>query len=104
LAEESRVGARIEIERLPVTAPVHRVAAARGGTARAWATGGGEDYELLFTCDRSAWEGLRDGLWAATGRRAHAIGEIVTAASGVTFVDGDGTPVALAPGFEHFAA
>ena len=102
LAEESLVGARIDVERVPVSAAARRVAAACGGDALAWATGGGEDYELLLACDPRAWDGLRRGLEDATGRPLHAIGEIVDAAAGVSFVDAAGTPVVLSRGFEHF--
>lgn len=103
LGEESAVGARIDLSRLPLSETVRRVAAACGGNALAWATSGGEDYELLLTCQPAAWERLAHGLEGATGRPLHAIGEIVAAAEGVTFLDADGHPVTLAPGFEHFA-
>jgi len=103
LGEESAVGARIDLRRLPVSEAVRRVAAACGGDALAWATSGGEDYELLLTCRPAAWERLAHGLEEATGRPLHAIGEIVAAADGVTFLDEDGHPVTVAPGFEHFA-
>jgi hypothetical protein len=36
------------------------------------------------------------------GRPLHAIGEIVEAAAGLSFVDAAGGPVDLRPGFEHF--
>jgi len=103
LAEESAVGARINLARLPLSASVRRVATACGGDPLAWATSGGEDYELLFTCGAAAWERLARGLTGVTGRLPHAIGEIVDAAQGTTFLDPDGHPVALAPGFEHFS-
>jgi thiamine-monophosphate kinase len=102
LAEESAVGARIDLGRLPLSETVRRVATACGGDALAWATSGGEDYELLFTCRAAAWEPLARGLEGVSGRSLHAIGEIVDAAQGVTFLDADGHPVALSPGFEHF--
>ena len=102
LAEESRVGARVEVGRVPVSAAARRVAEASAGDALAWATSGGEDYELLLACDRLAWDRLRRGLEAATGCPLHAIGEIVDAAAGVSFVDAAGTPVVLSRGFEHF--
>jgi thiamine-monophosphate kinase len=103
VAEESGAGARVDVDRIPVSAPARRVAAARGADALAWATGGGEDYELLLTCDPRAWERLRDGLAAATGQPLRAIGQIVDRGAGVTFIDAAGRPVALAHGFEHFA-
>jgi thiamine-monophosphate kinase len=102
LAEESAVGARIGLERVPVSAAARRVAAASGRDAAAWATSGGEDYELLLTCDPGAWDRLSRGLEGATGRPLHAIGEIVVASAGVSFVDAAGDAVALARGFEHF--
>lgn len=102
LAEESAVGARIDVDRIPVSASARRVAAICSADPLAWATGGGEDYELLLTCDPRAWERLRDGLRAATGCPLHAIGETVDAAAGLSFLDATGTPVSLARGFEHF--
>jgi thiamine monophosphate kinase len=98
-AEESLVGARIDIDRVPVSRGP-RVAAASGGDARAWATGRG-DYELLFACERRL--GCLRAVWRRHGR-PRAIGDIVDAAAGVSFVDAAGMPVVLAPGFEHFAA
>jgi thiamine-monophosphate kinase len=103
LAEESAAGARIDVERIPVSGAARRTAAAGGVDALAWATSGGEDYELLLTCDPRAWERLQRGLEAATGRVLRAIGEIVEATAGVSFLDAAGTPVPLARGFEHFA-
>lgn len=102
IAEESGVGARVELERLPVNEATRRVAGALGREVLAWATSGGEDYELLLTCAPAAFEGLRDGLERAAGTRLHAIGEIGPAARGVRFVDAAGTEAAVGPGFEHF--
>ena len=70
--------------------------------ALAWATGGGEDYELLLTCEPGAFRRLADGLAAATGTRLTAIGEVVVAAEGVRYTDASGREVAVTPGFEHF--
>src|SRR5262249_57686151 len=47
LSEESAVGARVELARLPASPTVHAVPKALDRPAPAWATGGGEDYELL---------------------------------------------------------
>ena len=96
------MGARIGLDRVPVSAAARRVAAASGREALAWATSGGEDYELLLTCAPGDWARLSRGLEDATGRPLHAIGEIVEAAAGVSFLDVAGVPVTLARGFEHF--
>jgi thiamine-monophosphate kinase len=102
VAEESGVGARIAVDHIPVAASARAVAAALGGDAVGWATSGGEDYELLVVCAREALEALADGLRRATGTELTAIGEIVEAAAGVTFVDGRGAAVPVTAGFEHF--
>jgi thiamine-monophosphate kinase len=101
LLEESRAGARIDVDRLPVDASTRAVAAALGVEPAAWATGGGEDYELLLTCERQAFERLRDGL-AAGGTALTAIGEISPEARGIRWSSA-GREVTVARGFEHFA-
>jgi thiamine-monophosphate kinase len=103
IAEESRVGAQVSLERVPVAASTAAVAAALGQDPLAWATGGGEDYELLLTCDAQALPRLRDGLAAATGTSLTAIGRVVGAEAGVVFLGPDGRPAAMGPGFQHFA-
>jgi thiamine-monophosphate kinase len=100
LLEESRAGARLDLERLPVDDATRAVAAALGVDPAAWATGGGEDYELLLTCEPTAFERLREGL-AAAGTRLTAIGE-VTETRAVRWSSG-GREVTVARGFEHFA-
>jgi thiamine-monophosphate kinase len=102
ICEESRVGACVELERLPVDAGARAVAEALSVDPLAWATGGGEDYELLVICHPGAVARLADGLAAATATRLTAIGEIAPAADGVRYRDAAGREVAVAPGFEHF--
>jgi thiamine-monophosphate kinase len=102
IAEESGVHCRVEIERVPISPATREVARALGADARAWATGGGEDYELLLTCDARAFDGLGDGLARMTGLRLHAIGRVTGPGAGVSFVDARGHEVAAAAGFEHF--
>jgi thiamine-monophosphate kinase len=101
IAAESRVGARVDVERVPIAPATRAVARALGEDDLAWATGGGEDYELLLTCVPTAVAGLREGLERSTGVRLSPIGEIV-AGSGVTFQDARGRPRAAGHGFEHF--
>lgn len=101
VAEESSAGARIELGRLPIAEATSRVAELIGGDVLTWATGGGEDYELLLTCGPDDFPRLRDGLQGATGTRLSAIGEIVPGAT-VRFLDAAGREHAVAPGFEHF--
>jgi thiamine-monophosphate kinase len=101
IAAESAVGARVVTDRLPVDAAVREVAGALGADPLAWATGGGEDYELLLTCAPAALDALRHGLREATGTTLTAIGEVLPAPAGLTFVDAAGAPVPVREGFEH---
>jgi thiamine-monophosphate kinase len=102
LVGESGVGASVDVDRLPIDDATRAVSAALGADAAAWATGGGEDYELLLTCEPGALERLQHGLAEACGTRLTPIGEI-TAGPSVRWMVG-GREVAVARGYEHFAA
>ena len=101
LAAESGVGATIRMDALPVASGTSRVASAMDVDARAWATGGGEDYELLVIGAPDAFATIAAALAAATGTPLTAVGTI-DESPGVRFVDGRGHEVEVAPGFEHF--
>ncbi|MCF8035142.1 MAG: thiamine-phosphate kinase [Desulfarculaceae bacterium] len=51
LTRASGLGAKVEAGLMPLHAGALAVAAELGGDALAWALNGGEDFELLFTCD-----------------------------------------------------
>jgi thiamine-monophosphate kinase len=102
LVAESGCGAVVHLEHLPLAASTRTVAAALEQDARALATGGGEDYELLLTCAPDDFERLRAGLSEATGVPLTAVGQI-TGAPDVRWIGGDGREVAVAAGFEHFS-
>ncbi|MCB2192922.1 MAG: thiamine-phosphate kinase [Deltaproteobacteria bacterium] len=51
LARASGLGALLEAERVPVAPAAAVVAEALQGDALGWALAGGEDFELMFTCD-----------------------------------------------------
>lgn len=102
LLAESGVGARVELARLPIDDATRQVARRLGHDATAWATGGGEDYELLLTCAPEDFPRLTDGLARATGRRLYVVGEITAREAGLRWIDADGCEAAVASGFEHF--
>jgi thiamine-monophosphate kinase len=102
LLAESRVGATVDVDRVPVDAPTRAVAEALGHDPVAWATGGGEDYELLLTCEPSALERLQRGLSEDFGARLTPIGEITDGGGSARWTSG-GREVTVARGFEHFA-
>lgn len=103
LVSESRVGARVNLHRLPISEAVSRVAAALGRDPIELAVTGGEDYELLLTVDPSAFPALAAGLEAATGTPLVSIGEVIEAAAGVTFLNSRGEAVPVGSGFQHFS-
>src|SRR5207302_10024591 len=96
IAEESRVGARVELARLPIDDATHAAAARVAIDATSWATSGGEGYELLVTLRPAA---LAEASAAATRT---VLGEITAAGAG-GFPSAGGRSTALPPGFEHFA-
>ena len=102
IATESGVAARVALPRLPVAPSARAVAQALGLDALELATTGGEDYELLFTMERSAAEAIATGLGSATGAAVTVIGEISTGTPGVQFIDAAGRAVDIGQGYEHF--
>ncbi|MEE9365666.1 MAG: thiamine-phosphate kinase [Dehalococcoidales bacterium] len=99
VCEASRVGARVEAERIPV-APAVR--AHFNDRALALTAAGGEDYELLFTAREEKIAEVRTALSCPVT----IIGEIVAEGRGnVVMVDAHGAPVDLEKsGWEHFGA
>jgi thiamine-monophosphate kinase len=101
VARESRVGARVELERLPLAPGLARAAARLRVDPLELALAGGEDYELLFTAKRSAPSAA-----VLTRRLSCRVTEIgvVTAQHRLVFTRA-GRPVEpVARGFQHFKA
>jgi len=97
ICKASKVGARIDANRVPVE-PL--VKAGFGDRALELALTGGEDYELLFTAKAEVIARIKK----AASCPVKAIGEI-TAGQGVTVVDLRGKPLELGrAGWEHFTS
>jgi thiamine-monophosphate kinase len=97
IAKASKVGARIEAERVPVE-PL--VKAAFSDRALELALTGGEDYELLFTTGAETIEKVKK----AASCPVTVIGEISTGPE-VTVVNDKGKPLELdRAGWEHFTS
>ncbi len=99
LCRVSGVGARIELEAVPLS-PGIRAAIALDPAHFERALTGGDDYELLFTAarvDRTRIEGAALNCGLAVTRIGVASGE------GLVFVDGSGAEVSFAhAGYTHF--
>lgn len=103
IAAESGVGATVRLAALPISGETRRVAEALGVDPAAWATSGGEDYELLFTAAPAQATALARRITDETGTPVSVIGTIEPVAAGVRFLDETGRPRVVRPGFDHFA-
>lgn len=97
ICQSSQVGARIEIDRVPIHPEVR---ANFGDSALELALSGGEDYELLFTASTE----VIDKVKKAASCPVTIIGEIIAGKTGeITLVDKKGEPFNLGKtGWEHF--
>jgi len=98
ICQSSRVGARIEVDRVPISPAVETGFA---DSALGLALSGGEDYELLFAASAEVIDKVR----TTASCPITIIGEIVADKTGkITLVDRKGKPFNLAKaGWEHFA-
>ena len=103
LVEASHVGVRLDEERLPRPEGLPQAAQAAGLDPAAWALGGGEDYELLFTADRGFDAGAA-GAAAQMDVPLTRIGEILPEPEGrwIYRPGGQRRPLA-AQGWDHFS-
>ena len=103
LCAESDVGARLELEAVPVAPALEELAGHADADPRELALSGGEDYELLATMPAESVEEAREKLDERFGVPLTVIGEIVEG-SGVVAVEADGSERPLEPrGWDHFA-
>ena len=102
VCRESRVGARIRVDRLPGAAGAEAAARALGRDPLTWAASGGEDYELLVTCDPAEADRLARELQRSTGTPLTVIGEVEAGPAEIRWLGLDGRSVAPGAGFEHF--
>ncbi len=101
LAERSGVGVRIEAERLPISLRARQAADALGVDPFAWAVGGGEDYEFLFTVRPVEFARVQP-LLGPLGVTATIAGAVREGGLALVLPDGREEPLPQ-PGFAHFA-
>ncbi len=101
LCAESKVGARIYMERIPVSNNLKKVSSALKMDSFNLAVSGGEDYELLFTAPSTSPIPSLPGRGAGEVKITY-IGEITN--SGRIIVDKKGKEATFSPkGYQHFA-
>lgn len=101
IAEESSVGARVWLQKIPVSKDLKGWVAAHPRDI-ALALGGGEDYELLFTASEENSIKI-DAISRALNTQITQIGEIVSKEKGIVVIDENDEVFHPADeGFEHF--
>jgi thiamine-monophosphate kinase len=99
ICRESGVGARIQLDRIPVAKCVTKLASTMNWNPTELALYGGEDYHLLFTVpakNRMEFSKRTGGL------KFYEIGVITDQADGICAVDAKGDLIPLKEGFQHF--
>lgn len=101
LCEESRVGAEVELDKLPVSPACRTYASAIGVSPIRLALTGGEDYELLFTASPHDCNTIEREA-RTRGYRMTRIGTIRPRRFGIQMtIDGRTQPMPVT-GYEHF--
>jgi len=102
ICEESRVGAELDLEQIPISAACRAFAKSRRLDPVQLALAGGEDYELLFTVS-STKQPVLERQARARGFRIACIGTIRPGRFGMRMKSGDGMtkPIPMTS-YEHF--
>ena len=103
ICEQSHVGARIDIERLPITPAMQAVASAARANPLDWMLHGGDAYELLFTVAPGHEATVLQALQAEPQLPVTRIGSIIPASEGMLIHWPDGREEPLIPrSWDHF--
>lgn len=101
ICRESKVGARIDLQKLPIAPSVYYWERKRNRDPRIVALNGGEDYHLLFTVNKKFREMFLRRM-ESSGLLFYEIGQILEASKGITAVDEEGKIYPLTHGYQHF--
>jgi len=101
LCEASRVGAEIELDKLPISTACHAYAKATGCPPFQLALTGGEDYELLFTAAPSSRSTIEQQA-RTRGYRVTCIGNVRPKRFGIQMSSGGRRVPLPLTSYEHF--
>ncbi len=101
LTQASQVGARVWLNRLPISGYLKERAPGLGKSAHDLALCGGEDYELLLSAPPSAVAPLQKAL-AGCNCPLTVIGEILPAQDGLQLLDAHNNSQLWPQGYQHF--
>lgn len=102
LCEESKVGALVQVEALPISEACRKAAKKLGTEAVELALSGGEDFQLLLAVDRDRADVVQYAIENRTGTTATVIGEVRPPSQGVRKRNPDGSLSELVGGYRHF--
>jgi thiamine-monophosphate kinase len=104
ICEASGTGARLYMRNIPISHNVRRVSEHIGKEPYDFALYGGEDYELLFTCQPDKVSLLAEDILKDYGTPLTIVGQIMEMSHCITIEDTSGRIVPLEPrGYDHFA-
>jgi thiamine-monophosphate kinase len=101
ICRRSGIGARLDIERIPLSSQIVRLAESSGQDAVKWALSGGEDYSLLFTVKPADEERLAR-IVESEELDAGPIGKVVVEPGIKLTKHGKPYPFDAPGGFNHF--
>lgn len=104
IAEESKTGALLFSEAIPLSAELLAASHFLGWDPVEMALTGGEDYTLLVTISANGWNEVCDEFMRRFHHPLHLIGEVVSAEEGIKCLTPKGDLLHGKGGFDHFAA
>ncbi|HMA63210.1 MAG TPA: thiamine-phosphate kinase [bacterium] len=102
IMERSKKGARINLEKIPISHQLQNMAKKRGWNALDLAINGGEDYCLLFTVDPEEFEQLKQNYQKQFDQPIFNIGTIKEQKYGLRYFKKDQQQKFTGHGFDHF--
>jgi thiamine-monophosphate kinase len=103
ICRESKVGALLYRERLPVSEDLREAASRTGKDPYELVLSESDDYELIITCPRDQVNQIRATIATTSDIPVTAVGRIVEATRGIQLVLPDGTKRSVsAAGWDHF--
>lgn len=102
IAEESRVGAQLFADKIPVSENLADYCRRFGRSPLEFALSGGEDYALLVTAAAETAGAIARDFKTTFGRELHPIG-VITAGPGIELIEPGGRSRPISPtGWDHF--
>jgi thiamine-monophosphate kinase len=102
ILKASGKSAVVDIDRIPATETLRKVAGQEGWELDKLITSGGEDYVLLFTMTAGSFKSVHAGFKAAFGRELFRIGNIIEGEARINWIKGNKEVTFHQKGYNHF--